>query len=73
MAQESTGAVKELVKTDPSAIGFMSLGQVGTEVKALSVDDIVASVDNVKNGTYKLWRPFLFALKGQATPGTSSS
>jgi phosphate transport system substrate-binding protein len=68
MAQESTGAVKELVKSDAGAIGFMSLGQVGQEVKALSVDGATASADGVKDGKYPLWRPFLFVLKGQASP-----
>jgi phosphate transport system substrate-binding protein len=69
MAQESTGAVKELVKGDPGAIGFISLGLVGTEVKALLVDGVPGTSEGVKDGKYPLWRPFLFVVKGQATAG----
>jgi phosphate transport system substrate-binding protein len=65
ITQESNGAVKELVKTDPGAIGFMSLGLVGTELKALAVDDVAASTAEVLSGKYPLVRPFLFVMKGK--------
>ena len=38
LVQESNGAVKELVKNDPAAVGYMSLGLVGGELKMLTVD-----------------------------------
>jgi phosphate transport system substrate-binding protein len=68
LTQESNGAVKELVKGDPAAIGYMSLGLVGKELKALSVDGVVPSAENVLAGTYALVRPFLFITKGPARP-----
>jgi len=64
LTQESNGAVKELVKGDPAAIGYMSLGLVGDELKALPVDGCEPTTDNVLSGRYKLVRPFLFVTKG---------
>ena len=68
LTQESNGAVKELVKGDSAAIGYMSLGLVGKELKAVSVDGVEASTANVLAGTYKLTRPFLFVTTGTVRP-----
>ena len=68
LTQESNGAVKELVKGDPAAIGYMSLGLVGQELKAIRVDDVEASRENVLNHSYQLARPFLFVTQGQLRP-----
>lgn len=68
LTQESNGAVKELVKGDPSAIGYMSLGLVGHELKTVRVDGIEPTVANVMTGSYKLARPFLFVAKGTIRP-----
>ena len=62
--QESNGAVKELVKHDPCAIGYMSLGLVQGELKMVRVDGRTPSAAAVKNETYPLVRPFLFVTKG---------
>ena len=69
MTQPSNGAVKELVRHDPNAIGFMSLGLVGKELKAVSVDGVAPSTETVLSGKYPLVRPFLFVMKGE--PSTS--
>ncbi|HOW69724.1 MAG TPA: phosphate ABC transporter substrate-binding protein [Phycisphaerae bacterium] len=68
LTQESNGAVKELVRGDPAAIGYMSLGLVGGEIKALLVDGEKPDAANVLTGGYKLVRPFLFVTKGAPTP-----
>jgi len=68
LTQESNGAVKELVRNDPAAIGYMSLGLAGKEVKALAIDQVEANHQNVVDGKYKLARPFLFVTKGPASP-----
>ena len=67
LTQESNGAVKELVKGDPAAIGYMSLGLVGKDLKAVAVDGIQPTVENVLAGRYNLVRPLLFVTKGAAT------
>lgn len=67
MTQESNGAVKELVKHDRGAIGYMSLGLVKDELKILAVDGVYPSLENVTTKRYPLMRPFLYVVKG--TPG----
>ena len=62
IVQASNGAVRQVVSSDPHAIGFISLGLVDTTVKALSLDGVTASRENILNGSYGLYRPFLFVL-----------
>lgn len=64
MVQDSNGSVKEIVATDPYAIGYISLGLVDSRVKALSVDGVEASLENIKNNHYKFVRPFIFITNG---------
>lgn len=65
--QDSNGAVRQLVADDPAAIGFVSLGLVNDKVKALSLEGVHATAENVINGTYNLSRPFLFITKAAPT------
>jgi phosphate transport system substrate-binding protein len=51
LTQESNGAVKELVKGDPAAIGYMSLGLVGKDLKAVAVEGTEPTVENVLAAT----------------------
>ncbi|MPM56579.1 Phosphate-binding protein PstS 1 [bioreactor metagenome] len=60
MVQDSNGAVRQLVEDDAAAIGFISLGLVNDSVKALELDGVPATRENIENGTYGLSRPFLF-------------
>ena len=59
---DSTDAVVSKVEVDPSAIGYTSLGAVNSSVKAVNVDGVSATVENVLNDTYKIKRPFVLAL-----------
>jgi phosphate transport system substrate-binding protein len=68
LVEDSNGSVKEYVKGDRAAVAYMSLGQVGHEVKALEIDGVAASPADVLAGTYKLARPFLFVTKGTCSP-----
>ena len=54
----STAVMMTGVAQDPQAIGYISLGSLDYSVKALKVDGAEASAENVKNGTYKVSRPF---------------
>ncbi len=60
IVQDSNGTVRQLVAGDRNAIGFISLGLVDKTVKALALDGVAATKENVINLTYKLHRPFLF-------------
>lgn len=51
------------VANDPYAIGYVSLGSLNGSVKALKIDGVEASVENIKNGTYKISRPFNISVK----------
>lgn len=55
------GMVKTLVANNIYAITYISLGSVDNEllVKALSVDGIAATDENIYSGEYKLARPFM--------------
>ena len=70
LTQESNGAVRELVSHDPCAIGYMSLGLVGKDLKALRIDDVAPTHESVMKGAYPLVRPFLFVVKDK--PGEAS-
>lgn len=65
IVQDSNGAVRQLVADDPNSIGFISLGLVNDKVKALHLDGIEATRDNISNGSYSLSRPFLFVTSGE--------
>ncbi len=67
IVQDSNGAVRQLVSDDPNAIGFISLGLVNDKVKALQLDGIEATRENIINGSYSLSRPFLFVTNGEPT------
>lgn len=60
---DGTGAIKSAVVGNVDAIGYISLGSVDTSIKALSVNGIAANNVNVKNGTYKIARPFILVTK----------
>lgn len=49
---------------DKYAIGYISLGSLNDTVKAVQIDGVTASAENVKNGTYPISRPFNIATKG---------
>lgn len=54
----STSVMMTTVAGDPYAIGYISLGSMNDTVKAVQIDGTDATVDNIKNGTYQIARPF---------------
>lgn len=59
----STGAVLAGVAANPNAFGYVSLASVDDAVKMVTVDGVTASEETVKDGSYKIQRPFVFATK----------
>ncbi len=59
----STSVMMTTVAGDDYAIGYVSLGVLDDSVKALQIDGVEASAENVKNGSYKVSRPFNIATK----------
>ena len=68
----STGAIKASIAQNTEAIGYISLGSVDNTIKAISVNQVVPSNDNVKNGSYKIARPFI-VLTGNNVHAESSA
>ena len=69
LVQDSNGSVRELVADDPYSIGYISMGLVDARVKALAVDGVAPTRENVKNRSYRLVRRFLLVAR-QIKPGT---
>ena len=55
----STGDVITAVSQNPDAIGYASLASIKDSVKALNVDGVTPSETTVKDGSYKVQRPFV--------------
>lgn len=58
----STDVVLNNVAGDSNAIGYVSMGALNDTVKAVKVDGVDATTDNVKSGTYAISRPFNIAV-----------
>lgn len=61
----STSVMITTVAGNQSAIGYISLGSLDSNVKALKIDGVEATAENVKNGSYPVSRPFNIVTKGE--------
>lgn len=59
----STSVMMSTVAQDVNAIGYISLGSLNDTIKAVQIDGVDASTENVENGTYKVVRPFNIVVK----------
>lgn len=59
----STSVMLTTVAGDDYAIGYVSLGSLNDTVKALKIDGEEATEQNIKDGKYKICRPFNIATK----------
>ena len=70
----STGDVITAVSQNPDAIGYASLASIKDSVKALNVDGVTPSEASVKDGSYKVQRPFvLVTVEGKALSEAAQS
>jgi phosphate transport system substrate-binding protein len=60
----STAVMMTSVASDIDAIGYISLGSLSDTVKAVQIDGINPTAENVVNGSYPIWRPFNIVTKG---------
>jgi phosphate transport system substrate-binding protein len=65
LVQDSNGSVREAVATSPHAIGYISLALVNEKVRAIAVDGVSPTPENLTSGKYSVVRPFLFVVKGE--------
>lgn len=60
----STSVMMTTVSENEYAIGYISLGSLDESlVKAVKIDGVDATAENIENGTYKVSRPFNVAVK----------
>ncbi|MCL2410511.1 MAG: phosphate ABC transporter substrate-binding protein [Treponema sp.] len=55
----STGAVRSNVAGNPNAIGYISVGSVDGSVRAITINDVAPTTENMLAGTYSIARPFI--------------
>ena len=63
----STAVMMSTVAGDVDAIGYISLGSLNDSVKAVKIDGVEATAENIKAGEYKVSRPFNIATKGDVS------
>lgn len=61
-----TNIVMTDVAGNVAKLGYISMGSLNDTVKAVKYNGVEPTVENVKNGTYKLARPFLIVTKSGA-------
>lgn len=67
---DSTSVMMTTVAGDLYAVGYTSLSTMNDTVKAVQIDGVDATAENIKNGTYKVARPFNIATKGELSEAT---
>ncbi len=65
IVQTSGGAVSAAVEGNPNAIGYISFSGLSDRTKSLKVEGAAPTADNVKSGSYKVNRPFIYLTKGE--------
>src|SRR5262249_45404225 len=53
--QDSSGTVKKIIGETPGAIGYLAFSYFDAKVKALKLDGIDPTNENVYNNTWKVW------------------
>jgi phosphate transport system substrate-binding protein len=72
LTQESTGAVKTTVAGTTSTIGYIDTPYIDATLKALKIDGVAYSEENIKNGSYKLYGVEHMYTKGEAKGATKA-
>lgn len=64
ITQMKTDTVLTSVAGNKDSIGYVSTGSLNDTVKAINIDGVAPTTENIKNGSYKISRPFNIATKG---------
>ena len=70
--QGSTGAIVTTVGSTENSIGYISLGSLNDNVKALNVEGVAPSNATVLNGSYKVSRPFIYITARNLSPAAQA-
>ncbi len=72
LVQDSNGSVREIVASDPAAIGYISSGLIDERVAAILLGGVAPTEATIRSGRYPVVRQFLFLTNGEAT-GTAKA
>ncbi|HQI82349.1 MAG TPA: phosphate ABC transporter substrate-binding protein [Deltaproteobacteria bacterium] len=61
----SNGAMKVAIAQDPHAIGYLGIGHVSKDIKAIVIDKMTPTQENAKSGSYTVVRNLYMNTKGQ--------
>jgi phosphate transport system substrate-binding protein len=64
LLQQSNGQVRTTVATTPNSIGYLSFGFLDETVMAAKINGAAADIENVKNGSYAIFRPLNMMTNG---------
>lgn len=64
LLQQSNGQVRTTVATTPFSIGYLSFGFLDDTIQTVSIEGVDPTVDNVKNGSYPIFRPLNMLTNG---------
>lgn len=67
ITQMKTDTILTSVAGNESAIGYVSTGSLNDTVRAVKIDGVEPTAENIKNGSYKIARPFNIATKGEVS------
>ena len=70
LVQDSNGAVREIVASDPDSLGYISLGLVDRRVRAVAVDGVLPTHETILAKRYAVVRPFLFLSREEPAGST---
>ena len=71
--KDSTGAVKATVQSTKNSIGYVSLESIDSTIKALTINNIAATMETVKDKSFLLVRPFLLVNSKDAPLSAASN
>jgi phosphate transport system substrate-binding protein len=66
LVQDSNGSVREIVASDPAAIGYISSGLIDERVAAILLGGVAPTEATIRSGRYPVVRQFLFLTNGEA-------
>ncbi|HHW42997.1 phosphate ABC transporter substrate-binding protein PstS family protein [Desulfofundulus thermobenzoicus] len=67
MEQESSGTVKKMVAETPGAISYLALSYIDNSIKAVKLDGVEPTVENIVTGKYPVWAYEHMYTKGEPT------
>lgn len=67
MEQDSSGAVKKIVAETPGAISYLALSYVDETIKAIAIDGVAPTVENIAEAKYPVWAYQHMYTKGEPT------